>query len=114
MKPLLKMLKKQTLSDDVQDSLVKMIMHALRRDYILSHEAYMEMAVGNAPWPIGVTNAGIHARPARENIFSKNVAHVLNDETQRKYIQGLKRLITKAQEYYSTDPSRSVDFIKRE
>ena len=27
------------------------------------------MAVGNAPWPIGVTNAGIHARPARENIF---------------------------------------------
>ena len=29
----------------------------------------MEMAVGNAPWPIGVTNAGIHARPARENIF---------------------------------------------
>ena len=49
-----------------------------------------------------------------ENIFSKNVAHVLNDETQRKYIQGLKRLITKAQEYYPTDPSRSVDFVKKE
>ena len=47
------MLKKQTLTDDVRDSLVKMIMHALRRDYILSHEAYMEMAVGNAPWTIG-------------------------------------------------------------
>ena len=47
----------------------------------------MEMAIGNAPWPIGVTNAGIHARPARENIFSKHVAHVLNDETQRKFIQ---------------------------
>jgi len=114
LKPLLKMLKKQTLTDDVRDSLVKMIMHALRRDYILSHEAYMEMAVGNAPWPIGVTNAGIHARPARENIFSKNVAHVLNDETQRKYIQGLKRLITKAQEYFVTDPSRSVDFVRKE
>jgi len=114
LKPLAKMLKKQRLTDDVRDSLVKMIMYALRRDYILSHEAYMEMAVGNAPWPIGVTNAGIHARPARENIFSKNVAHVLNDETQRKYIQGLKRLITKAQEYYPTDPSRSVDFVKKD
>ena len=45
------------------------------------------MAIGNAPWPIGVTNAGIHARPGRERIFSKHVAHVLNDEFQRKYIQ---------------------------
>ena len=52
-----------------------------------SHERYMEMAIGNAPWPIGVTNAGIHARPGRERIFSKHVAHVLNDESQRKYIQ---------------------------
>ena len=114
LKPLLKLIKKQALTDDVRDSLVKMILFALHKDYILSHEAYMEMAVGNAPWPIGVTNAGIHARPARENIFSKNVAHVLNDETQRKYIQGLKRLITKAQEYYPTDPSKSVDFVKKD
>merc|ERR550539_74593 len=108
------MVKKHTVSDDIRDSLVQMVVFCLQRDYILSHEAYMEMAVGNAPWPIGVTNAGIHARPARENMFSKNVAHVLNDETQRKYIQGLKRLITKAQEYYPTDPSRSVDFVRQE
>jgi len=114
LKPLLRLLKKQTVTDDVMDSLVKMVVFCLQRDYILSHEKYMEMAVGNAPWPIGVTNAGIHARPARENIFSKNVAHVLNDETQRKYIQGLKRLITKAQEYYPTDPSKSVDYVKKD
>jgi pre-mRNA-splicing factor 18 len=36
---------------------------------ILANERYMEMAIGNAPWPIGVTNAGIHARPGRERIF---------------------------------------------
>jgi len=47
----------------------------------------MEMAIGNAPWPIGVTMVGIHARTGREKIHDKNVAHVLNDETQRKYIQ---------------------------
>ena len=28
-------------------------------------------------------------------------------------MQGLKRLITKAQEYFPTDPSRSIDYIKR-
>ena len=65
MKPLLKMLRKQNLSDDIRDSLLKMIRFSIERDYILCNEAYMEMAIGNAPWPIGVTNAGIHARPAR-------------------------------------------------
>ena len=30
---------------------------------------------------------GIHARTGREKISSRYVAHVLNDETQRKYIQ---------------------------
>ena len=52
-----------------------------------ANDAYLEMAIGNAPWPIGVTMVGIHARTGREKIFARNVAHVLNDETQRKYIQ---------------------------
>ena len=84
----------------------------MQRDYILANEKYMEMAIGNAPWPIGVTNAGIHARPGRERIYSKNVGHVLNDEKQRRYIQGLKRLMTKCQQFFPTDPSRSVDFSR--
>jgi len=113
-KPLLKMLRKNQLSDDIRDSLSNMVRYIMQRDYILANEKYMEMAIGNAPWPIGVTNAGIHARPGRERIFSKHVAHVLNDESQRKYIQGLKRLMTKCQQYYPTDPSRSVDFIRAE
>ena len=52
-----------------------------------ANDAYLEMAIGNAPWPIGVTMVGIHARTGREKISDKNVAHVLNDEIQRKYIQ---------------------------
>ena len=48
---------------------------------------YLQMAIGNAPWPIGVTMVGIHARTGREKIFAQQIAHVLNDETQRKYIQ---------------------------
>lgn len=45
------------------------------------------MAIGNAPWPVGVTASGIHKRPGNEKFYVRNVAHVLNDETQRKYIQ---------------------------
>ena len=54
---------------------------------LLENDAYLEMAIGNAAWPIGVTMVGIHARTGREKISARNVAHVLNDETQRKYIQ---------------------------
>ncbi|EDK96933.1 mCG113271, isoform CRA_a [Mus musculus] len=68
------------------------------------------MAIRNAPWSIGVTKAGIHARTVREKIFSKHVAHVLNDETQRKYIQGLKRLMTICQKHFLTDPLKCMEY----
>lgn len=56
-------------------------------DYVQANNAYMEMAIGNAPWPVGVTRSGLHQRPGSAKMYVKNVAHVLNDETQRKYIQ---------------------------
>ncbi|XP_026468671.1 pre-mRNA-splicing factor 18 [Ctenocephalides felis] len=112
LRPLLRKLKSKSLPDDICDSLCEITRHLLDRNYIMASDAYLQMAIGNAPWPIGVTMVGIHARTGREKIFSKNVAHVMNDETQRKYIQGLKRLMTKCQEYYPTDPSRCVEYAK--
>uniref|UniRef100_A0A6M2DR32 Pre-mRNA-splicing factor 18 n=1 Tax=Xenopsylla cheopis TaxID=163159 RepID=A0A6M2DR32_XENCH len=112
LRPLLRKLKSKSLPDDICDSLCEITRHLLDRNYIMASDSYLEMAIGNAPWPIGVTMVGIHARTGREKIFSKNVAHVMNDETQRKYIQGLKRLMTKCQEYYPTDPSRCVEYSK--
>lgn len=40
---------------------------------------------------------GIHERSGRERIFESKTGHVLNDETQRKWIQSIKRLMTFAQ-----------------
>ncbi|XP_045535483.1 pre-mRNA-splicing factor 18 [Papilio machaon] len=110
LKPLTRKLKKKSLPEDICDSLMEITKHLLERNYIMASDAYLQMAIGNAPWPIGVTMVGIHARTGREKIFSKNVAHVMNDETQRKYIQALKRLMTKCQEYFPTDPSRCVEY----
>lgn len=45
--------------------------------YIQANDAYLQMAIGNAPWPIGVTMVGIHARTGREKIFAQNVARIL-------------------------------------
>ncbi|XP_023019584.2 pre-mRNA processing factor 18 [Leptinotarsa decemlineata] len=110
LKPLLRKLKTFTLPEDISDSLTEIVVHLLNRNYLKASDGYLQMAIGNAPWPIGVTMVGIHARTGREKIFSKNVAHVMNDETQRKYIQALKRLMTKCQEYFPTDPSRCVEY----
>ena len=110
LKPLTKRLKKRTLPEDILECLTEIVVHCLDRDYVKANDAYLQMAIGNAPWPIGVTMVGIHARTGREKIFSKHVAHVLNDETQRKYIQGLKRLMTKCQSYYPADPSKCVEY----
>ncbi|XP_014601830.1 PREDICTED: pre-mRNA-splicing factor 18 isoform X1 [Polistes canadensis] len=112
LKPLLRKLKNKSLPEDITDSLTEIMKHLLERNYILASDAYLQMAIGNSPWPIGVTMVGIHARTGREKIFSKNVAHVMNDEKQRKYIQAVKRLMTKCQEYYPTDPSRCVEYAK--
>jgi len=71
-----------------------------KREYMNANDAYLRLSIGNAPWPIGVTMVGIHERSAREKIFSAQVAHVLNDESTRKWIQSIKRLMTFCQSKY--------------
>jgi pre-mRNA-splicing factor 18 len=46
---------------------------------------------------IGITGIGIHERSAHERIMVSEVGHILNDETQRRYIQAIKRLMTFAE-----------------
>jgi len=110
LKPLLRKLKTNTLTDDILESLAEIVGFMLDKEYIKANDAYLEMAIGNAPWPIGVTMVGIHARTGREKIFSRNVAHVMNDETQRKYIQALKRIMTKCQTMFPANPSKCVEY----
>ena len=54
--------------------------------------------------------------PPRAHLFVVQTRHIAATNISWSSIyplQGLKRLITKAQEYYPTDPSRSIDYIKR-
>ncbi|MBW0492421.1 hypothetical protein O181_032136 [Austropuccinia psidii MF-1] len=97
LKPLLKSLRKRDLAPDVLQAIAEIVHYMQTREYIKANDAYLRLSIGNAPWPIGVTMVGIHERSGREKIFSNNVAHVLNDEVSRKYIQSLKRILTFAQ-----------------
>lgn len=107
LKPLFKLLKKNTISRDILRQLKLIAKDLIDKNYREATSHYIEMSVGNAAWPIGVTMVGIHARTGREKISQNNIAHALNDETQRKYVQGIKRLITQYTNMFPTDPSRS-------
>ncbi|XP_031571716.1 pre-mRNA-splicing factor 18-like [Actinia tenebrosa] len=108
--PLIRKLRTKNTPADIREALTNITRNLIDREYVKANDAYLQMAIGNAPWPIGVTMVGIHARTGREKIFAQNVAHVLNDETQRKYIQGLKRLMTFCQKKFPADPSKSVEY----
>uniref|UniRef100_A0A8C5KPG7 Pre-mRNA-splicing factor 18 n=1 Tax=Jaculus jaculus TaxID=51337 RepID=A0A8C5KPG7_JACJA len=99
LRPLFRKLRKRNLPADIKESITDIIKFMLQREYVKANNAYLQMAIGNALWPIGVTMIGI--RP---------VTHVLNDETQWKYIQGLKKLMTICQKHFPADPSKCVEY----
>jgi pre-mRNA-splicing factor 18 len=100
----------QMLPDDIKMALMVVVRCCLERDYLTAMDQYIKLAIGNAPWPIGVTMVGIHERSAREKIYTNSVAHIMNDETTRKYLQSIKRLMTLCQRRYPSMPSKSVEF----
>ncbi|KIM84394.1 hypothetical protein PILCRDRAFT_818755 [Piloderma croceum F 1598] len=100
LKPLFKTLRSRSLPPDVLLRMSEIVHYMQKRQYQRANDSYLRLSIGNAPWPIGVTMVGIHERSAREKISSDQVAHVLNDEVSRKYIQSLKRLLTFSQTKY--------------
>jgi len=90
LKPLVKLLKARTLDPSILRALKNIFEFVLRREYVQASDVYLQLAIGNAPWPMGATMVGIHARSAREKIGEGKIAHVMNDEQTRKYIQAVK------------------------
>ena len=94
LEPLYEMLRTHNLPADIAVHLADMLKLALiERDYVRANNAYLELAIGDSPWPLGITMTQIHVRPGHEKIKAKNVSHIFNDETQRRYIQSAKRLM---------------------
>jgi pre-mRNA-splicing factor 18 len=101
-------LKRGTCPKDVVVNTDKIVNNCIIREYVKANEAYLKMAIGNAAWPMGVTMVGIHERAGREKIFSNKTGHVLNSEKSRKYIQGMKRIMTFCQHAFPNVPSKMV------
>jgi pre-mRNA-splicing factor 18 len=109
-RPLFRLLKRKECPSDIERALWCIVRAMRVRNYKEAGDLYVRVAIGNAPWPIGVTMVGIHERSAREKISANGTAHVLHDEQTRKYLQSVKRLITFAQRKYPSTPSLSLEF----
>jgi pre-mRNA-splicing factor 18 len=108
--PLLRVLATGGLHDEIRQHLFTICVHMERKEYMKAHDAYILLAIGKAAWPMGVTMVGIHERAGRSKIYDNKTAHILNDETQRKYIQSVKRLLSFAQSKVS-DKAVSNGFV---
>lgn len=98
LRPLYHNLQSSALASDLVCRVTEIFGHMQKREYVSANDVYLRMSIGNAPWPIGVTSVGIHERSAHDKL--SKVAHALNDETTRKWIQSIKRLLTLCQKLY--------------
>ena len=96
-RPLFKLCKRKQVPADIIDKLLEMVQFCEDGNFRVAHDRYISTAIGNAAWPIGLTMVGIHERSGREKISTAKVAHVMNNELQRKYLTSVKRLMTFAQ-----------------
>ena len=70
---MLKHLKKEKLSKDILDSLYLIVQYSMMKEYVKAHDKYLQLGIGNSPWPMGVTQVGIHERSGRSRIFTSQV-----------------------------------------
>ncbi|PYH94868.1 hypothetical protein BO71DRAFT_398576 [Aspergillus ellipticus CBS 707.79] len=109
MKPLFRKFEKVDIDDGVVEHVVEIVSKAQQRRYVDANDAYLRLSIGKAAWPIGVTMVGIHERSAREKLHqSDQQAHILSDESTRKYLQSIKRCLSFAQTRWPPDDQLQI------
>lgn len=91
--PMLVKLRKNSLSSEHLTSLMTIMYYIQQRDFLKAEESYMKLSIGNVAWPIGLIGVSIHAR-AKDSRLEQGQANIMIDEETRKWITGVKRLVT--------------------
>lgn len=92
---LLYKLRSHKLSKELLISLSTIVYYLQMHDYNKANESYLKLSIGNAAWPIGVQNVGIHSRSA--SLRTKGVdkpSNIMIDDKTRRWITAIKRLIS--------------------
>lgn len=92
---LLYKLRSHKLTQSMLISLLTIVYHIQQNEFNKANESYMKLSIGNVCWPIGVVNVGIHARNASLKITgASNVSNIMLNESTRRWIISIKRLIS--------------------
>ena len=107
-RPLLNLLQERKLHQVILDKLFKVMVFAENRDLLNANDRYIDLSIGNAAWPMGLTMVGIHQRTGKSTVAPTQVAYILNDEETKKYLQSIRRILSFLQVRYNISPSQSV------
>ncbi|KAF4701240.1 hypothetical protein FOZ62_007763 [Perkinsus olseni] len=77
----------------VVDVLKGVLEEIMKREYVEANKLYLDMTVGNQLWPMGGINLGVVQQVCRR---VEEKSHLLDDVEVKRYVQGIKRLITVA------------------
>ncbi|OLL24750.1 Pre-mRNA-splicing factor 18 [Neolecta irregularis DAH-3] len=99
LRPLIRLFEGKILQPEVLERIAEIVFHSQRRDYLRANDQYLKLSIGHAANPIGIAIAGIKEKSPREKIQSKSTKTLNNEET-RKWLQGIKRLLTFVQTKY--------------
>eukprot|EP00927_Polykrikos_kofoidii_P063632 TRINITY_DN58485_c0_g1_i1.p1 TRINITY_DN58485_c0_g1~~TRINITY_DN58485_c0_g1_i1.p1 ORF type:complete len:451 (+),score=143.46 TRINITY_DN58485_c0_g1_i1:98-1450(+) len=115
-RPLQRRLKMYVVEGWLLDKIHNIVAKADEREYRSAAEAYLDLSIGKAAWPVGIgcggsmlmeDAIGLHDKFNR-NAQVKDIAFALNDDVTRKFVQALKRLMNVAQRHWPPeDPSKA-------
>jgi hypothetical protein len=103
LRPLLKGMKKGggALPEIVLAKLHEMVQLCNERKYAKANDVYISLAMGNSGFAVGATALQLKEKGHGGKLDTSNdsrVAHALNDESTRKFIQAFKRLVTQCEQ----------------
>ncbi|KAH0487132.1 MAG: uncharacterized protein KVP18_000012 [Porospora cf. gigantea A] len=98
LRPMRKRLSEGSLDVDILEALNAIVVSCEAKRFRRANDIYISISIGNAAWPMGVTMVGIHERAGQEKIARSEIAHILDDESTRKYLQCIKRLMSLSEE----------------
>lgn len=110
-RPLQRRLRMYVMEEWLLGKIHAIVTLAEEKEYRSSAEAYLDLSIGKAAWPVGIgcggtmlmeDAIGLHDRFNRMSNV-KDIAFALNDDVTRKFVQALKRLMNVAQRHWPNE-----------
>jgi pre-mRNA-splicing factor 18 len=105
LQPLFRLLRQENLPENIYPTLATLLLYIRQRNFNRAHETYHALSIGNSAWPIGVISVGMHERTSDAKLIGGS-ANIIKDESTRRWILSVKRLLSFAERSARSDTLR--------